>query len=195
LEAAVKPRPTGAGLAVLAFLLFAGAPAWSETASPPEPEGYRRENYRAPTPASLRGAGTATTAEAARLWREKTALFVDVMPHAPRPANLPAGTIWRDKARLDIPGSTWLPDTGYGELAPVTEEYLRTALTMLTGGDRARPIVFYCLRDCWMSWNAARRAVSWGYSNVIWYPDGTDGWQESELPLEPAQPMPMARDR
>ena len=28
-----------------------------------------------------------------------------------------------------------------------------------------------------MSWNAAKRALSWGYSNVAWYPDGTDGWR------------------
>ena len=191
----MTPRPTKAGLAVVALLLLAGTPVRSETATPPEPDRFRGENYRAPTPASLKGARTATTAEAARLWREKAALFVDVMPHAPRPANLPAGTIWRDKARLDIPGSAWLPDTGYGELAPATEDYLRRALTILTAGDRAKLIVFYCLRDCWMSWNAARRAVSWGYSNVIWYPDGTDGWQESSLPLEPAEPMVMAKDR
>jgi hypothetical protein len=41
-----------------------------------------------------------------------------------------------------------------------------------------------------MSWNAARRAVAWGYANVAWYPDGTDGWAEEDLPLEDAQPAP-----
>ena len=44
-------------------------------------------------------------------------------------ANLPVGTVWRDRQRLDIPGSIWLPDTGYGELAPVTEQYFRTGLS------------------------------------------------------------------
>jgi len=29
--------------------------------------------------------------------------------------------IWREKTRRDIPGSIWLPDTGYGELAGETE--------------------------------------------------------------------------
>jgi rhodanese-related sulfurtransferase len=39
-----------------------------------------------------------------------------------------------------------------------------------------------------MSWNAAKRAVSWGYTDVLWYPDGTDGWQEAGLPLAEARP-------
>jgi PQQ-dependent catabolism-associated CXXCW motif protein len=157
-----------------------------------EPDTFRNENYRAPTPRSLRGARIASTAEAQALWQARAAAFVDVMPHVPRPANLPAGTLWREKPRLNIPGSVWLPDTGYGELAAATEGYLRSALEQITGGDRARFLVFYCLRDCWMSWNAARRAVAWGYSNVIWYPDGTDGWQEAGLPLEEGRPTPRS---
>ena len=172
----------------LLVLSCAAAPGAEET--PPEPDDYRQDNYRAPTPASLQGARTVSTAEAEMLWREKAAVFIDVMPRAPRPANLPAGTIWRDKPRFDIPGSAWLPDTGYGLLAAATESYLETAIAMLAAGDRAKPLVIYCLRNCWMSWNAARRAVTWGYTQVIWYPDGTDGWQEADLPLAEAQPMP-----
>jgi PQQ-dependent catabolism-associated CXXCW motif protein len=157
---------------------------------PPEPTGYRTENYRAPTPATLAGARVISTVEAERLWRDLAAVFIDVLPRAPRPANLPAGTIWRDKPRLDIPGSTWLPDTGYGELARVTQDYLRTNVDRATGGDRTKLIVVYCLRDCWMSWNAARRILSMGYVNVAWYPDGTDGWTEMLLPVAEVQPAP-----
>jgi PQQ-dependent catabolism-associated CXXCW motif protein len=155
---------------------------------PPEPSGYRTEDYRAPVPATLAGARVVDTTQAAALWRDNTAIFVDVMPRAPRPANLPPGTIWRDRPRLNIPGSIWLVDTGYGELAPSTEAYLRTALATLTGGDRDKAILLYCLRDCWMSWNAAKRAISWGYDNVIWFPDGTEGWAEADLPLVEAKP-------
>ena len=176
-------------LAVAARLALAPLAALGQDA-PPEPDGYRLDDYRAPTPAGLQGARTVTTVEAEKLWRSKAAVFVDVMPHVPKPRNLPPGTIWRDKPRFNIPGSAWLPDTGYGALAPATEAYLGGALATVSGGDRARPIVFYCLRDCWMSWNAARRALASGYTNVIWYPDGTDGWQDAGLPLEPAQPMP-----
>jgi rhodanese-related sulfurtransferase len=39
-----------------------------------------------------------------------------------------------------------------------------------------------------MSWNAARRAVEWGYSNVVWFPGGTDAWEAAKLPLEERRP-------
>jgi PQQ-dependent catabolism-associated CXXCW motif protein len=159
---------------------------------PPEPTQYRTKDYRAPTPAGLAGARVITTADAERLWSGKTAVFVDVLPRAPRPANLPPGTIWRDRPRLNIPGSIWLPDTGYGALAPATEAYLRENLERATGGDRAKLLVIYCLRDCWMSWNAAKRILAMGYVNVAWYPDGTDGWTEMFLPITEAQPAPAA---
>jgi PQQ-dependent catabolism-associated CXXCW motif protein len=159
---------------------------------PPEPTEYRTRDYRAPTPAGLTGARVVSTAEAEELWQGKSAIFVDVLPRAPRPANLPPGTIWRDKPRANIPGSIWLPDTGYGELASATEDYLRQNLERATGGDRAKLLVLYCLRDCWMSWNAAKRALSIGYVNVAWYPDGTDGWADNLLPVAEAQPEPAA---
>jgi len=179
-----------AGLALALTALLACTPFAARTQeAPAEPDGYRQDDYRAPTPTRLKGARTVTTAEAETLWRNKAAVFVDVMPHVPRPANLPPGTIWRDKPRLNIPGSAWLPDTGYGQLAAVTEAYFAKGLATLTGGDRAKPVVIYCLRDCWMSWNAAKRALTWGYTNVIWYPDGTDGWQEADLPLDDARPV------
>ena len=103
------------------------------------------------------------------------AAFIDVLPQAPRPKNLPADVVWRDKPRFDIPRSLWLPDTGYGELAPVMLDYFRRGLDKALDG-RQRPLVFYCLKDCWMSWNAAKRALALGYSNVAWYPEGSDGW-------------------
>ncbi len=55
---------------------------------------------------------------------------------------------------------------------------------------RARPLVFYCLKDCWMSWNAAKRALELGYKNVDWYPEGSDGWAAAGLPLEKRTPEP-----
>lgn len=67
-------------------------------------------DYRAPTPATLAGARVITTAQARALWKSGTAAFVDVLAHAPKPANLPSGTLWLEKPRMDIPGSTWLPD-------------------------------------------------------------------------------------
>ena len=155
-----------------------------------EPDGYRLEDYRAPTPATLRGAKTIGTPEAEKIWRSHRASFIDVLPRPPRPRNLPEGTLWRDKPRSNIPDSIWLPDTGYGELAPSMADYFSKGLEKATGGDHARLLVLYCLADCWMSWNAARRALSLGYSNVAWYREGTDGWLAAGLPLQDATPEP-----
>lgn len=156
--------------------------------SPAEPAGYRMADYRAPTPSTLAGARVITTAQARALWKSGDAGFVDVLAHAPKPANLPAGTLWLDKPRMDIPGSMWLPDTGYGKLAASTETYLREGLKSVTKGDRTKLIVIYCLADCWMSWNAAKRALAMGYTKVAWYPAGTDGWRAAGLPLQEATP-------
>lgn len=184
----MKRRPARLlGVLLLGVLL---APAAAKAEGVAEPEGFRNENYRAPTPDTLRGARVLSTQDAEAAWKSRTAIFLDVMPHAPRPANLPPGTIWREKPRRSIPGSAWLPDTGYGALAPATDNYLRNNLVRLTGGDKTRMLVIYCLRDCWMSWNAAKRILAMGYSNVAWYPDGTDGWEEALLPLEPVRPVP-----
>jgi PQQ-dependent catabolism-associated CXXCW motif protein len=154
----------------------------------PEPEGYRLEDYRAPVPATLHGVRTITTEQAEQIWRSRSAAFVDVLPRPPRPRNLPVGTLWHDKPRADIPGSIWLPDTGYGELAPSVADYFAKGLEKAANGDRARLLVLYCLADCWMSWNAAKRALSLGYRNIAWYREGTDGWLAAGLPLEDAAP-------
>jgi PQQ-dependent catabolism-associated CXXCW motif protein len=115
------------------------------------------------------------------------------MPRPPKPANLPPETVWRDKPRHNIPGSMWLPDTGYGRLATETEAYLRDGLARASAGRRDALLVIYCQADCWMSWNAAKRALSYGYSNVVWYPEGTDGWELEDLPLADAQPEPRSQ--
>jgi PQQ-dependent catabolism-associated CXXCW motif protein len=171
---------------VICFVALLGSDARSQ-APPPEPFGYRMEDYRAPTPQTLAGARVIGTEEAENLWKSGAA-FVDVLAQVPRPANLPAGTIWREKARMNIPGSIWLPDTGYGALTAVSESYLRVGLDRITNGDHARLVIIYCRRDCWMSWNAAKRVLAMGYENVAWYPDGTDGWEAAGLPLRIADP-------
>ncbi|MCP3388142.1 PQQ-dependent catabolism-associated CXXCW motif protein [Bradyrhizobium sp. CCGB12] len=175
-------------VALLAAVLAVQASAQQQ--EPFEPEGYRTDNYRAPVPATLAGARVLTTAEAEAIWRAKSGAFVDVMPRPPKPKNLPEGTVWRDAPRRNIPGSIWLPDTGYGALPPVMDDYLQRGLARASGDDKAALLVIYCLADCWMSWNAAKRALAYGYSNIAWYPDGTDGWERAKLPTEEAQPEP-----
>ena len=130
----------------------------------PEPPGYRTSEYRSPVPATVNGKAGLSTDQAATLWRDHAAVFIDTLPQPPKPAGLPEGTIWHPKSRNDIPGSVWLPDTGYGELPPIMETYFETNLRDATHGDRSRRLVFYCLANCWMSWNAAKHAVSLGYT-------------------------------
>jgi PQQ-dependent catabolism-associated CXXCW motif protein len=160
----------------------------------PEPDVYRPENYRAPVPATLAGARVLTTRDAEAIWRAKSGVFIDVLPRAPKPKNLPEGTVWRDKPRFNIPGSVWLPDTGYGALAAPMEDYLRQGIERASGESKTALLVIYCQADCWMSWNAAKRVLSYGYSNVAWYPEGTDGWQRARLPLTESQPQPRPNE-
>lgn len=156
----------------------------------PEPDGYRTEDYRKPVPATLKGAHVLDDAQANRLWLEKKAIFIDVYPHAPKPANLPPNTLWREPRHQTIEDAVWLPNVGYGALSKEFEDYFKTHLHQLTGGDASKPLVFFCMKDCWMSWNAAKRAMSYGYAKVYWYPDGTDGWQETGgMPVD-VRPMP-----
>ena len=114
------------------------------------------------------------------------------MPQAPKPANLPEGTIWRDKPRDDIPGSVWLANVGYGAINAETGLFPRRAGSRTAPRTRRQPILFYCMTNCWMSWNAAKRAIEWGYPAVFWYPSGADGWAQSGLPLEDRRPFAAA---
>nr|WP_294506745.1 PQQ-dependent catabolism-associated CXXCW motif protein [uncultured Rhodopila sp.] len=175
--------------AVVALLAFPASGAIAD-APPPEPAGYRTADYRAPVPATVNGNPALTTEQAAALWRQRTALFIDTLPQPPRPRELPDGTIWHPMPRNDIPGSIWLPDTGYGELPAPMAEYFGRNLREATAGDKNRTLVFYCLANCWMSWNAAKRAASLGYARADWYAEGTDGWARQDLPLEHRNPVP-----
>ncbi|WP_220185236.1 PQQ-dependent catabolism-associated CXXCW motif protein [Paracoccus sp. S1E-3] len=161
------------------------------TATVPEPDGFRAPPYRERTPATLAGA-TVIDAEEARKLHAAGTPFIDVFPRKERPANLPEGTIFREEPYLTIPGAIWLHDTGYEGLNPVEEARLRDGLALASNGDMAAPMVIFCRRDCWLSWNAAKRAVGWGYTGIRWLPDGIEGWQEAGGTLEPAEPPESA---
>lgn len=162
-----------ARLVVLAAML--ALPAAAETV--PEPDGFRSAPYRAPVPATLRGAQVIDTATAQALHAAGVP-FLDAMPRTRKPEGLPAGTIWREPPHDTIPGAIWVWDTGYDRISPPEMGRLDRGLWLATRGDHAAPVVIFCKRDCWMSWNAAKRAVRAGYTGVRWYPDGTDGWAE-----------------
>ncbi len=179
-------------LFLAASLLSAVKPIWAGEVA--EPAGYRMDEYRSPVPNTLQGARVVTTEEAEALWRDKSAVFFDVMPNVPKPANLPAGTIWRDKVRIGIAGSVWLPNVGYGAITEETANYFRNGLAA-HAKTKAQTVLFYCMTNCWMSWNAAKRAIEWGYTSVIWYPAGADGWEKAGLPVVESKPYDEATQK
>jgi PQQ-dependent catabolism-associated CXXCW motif protein len=159
-------------------------------ARPLEPQGYRMDDYRTPTPETVAGGVVLDTDAAYELWKSGSAVWIDVLPAPRRPANLPISALWMPVPHRDIPDSLWLPDIGRGALSPELETYFQDHLEAATRGQRDTAVVFYCLADCWMSWNAAKRAAAWGYTRVYWYPDGTDGWEAAKLPLTETEPVP-----
>ena len=174
--------------ALLVAALMTGGPAWAGEPVA-EPAGYRLEGYRSPTPASLAGALTVDTAAARRLIEAGEVIAINVLKLDR--STLPGGPWLLGKPSPQLPGGVWLPNVGLGEPGPEFEGYLRRTLERLTGGERDRGLLFYCLADCWMSWNAAKRALALGYRRVVWYRDGLDGWVEAGLPTQDGGPLPL----
>lgn len=173
----------------LAGLVAIAGPGGAAT---PEPEGYRGEPYRAPVPDTLTGALVVDDDAAHALWATGRVPFVDVLPRPVRPADLPEDTLWRDPPHETIPGAIWLPNTGYERLDAGSLEYLLQGLAAATEDDTDAPVLFFCRAECWMSWNAAKRAIEHGYTRVFWYPQGTDGWVAQNRPLARVEPFPFA---
>lgn len=186
-----KYTPVLGLIAAVALLVSAAARAESPPEPDvPEPQGYRTDEYRKPVPKTLAGAKGVLTAEAGKgLMDQAHAVFIDVYPHAPKPPNLPASTVWREPPHRSIKGAVWVPNVGYGKISDETQAFFSAELTRLTASDPSKPIVFFCLRDCWMSWNAAKRAMTMGYTTVYWLPDGSDGWEEAGYDLANIEPL------
>lgn len=134
------------------------------------------ERYDDEVPAALDGAVTVNAIEVKRLLDSQSAIAIDVIPEQRRPQELSQDQLWFPVEHKGLPGAIWLPDTGYGALSDTTENYFINHLRESTRGNKNHPVIFYCRSDCWMSWNAAKRALSYGYSKVHWFAEGIDGW-------------------
>ncbi len=154
----------------------------------PEPEGYRIADYRAPVPAGLEGAQVLDVAALKGMsWRTDVVL-IDVMPAANKPADRPADKIWREPTRDTLAGAVWLANMGYGTLSEADAAAFEAKLHQLAGEGDANTLVFFCEPDCWMSWNAAKRAMALGFKNVAWFRDGRSAWIDAGLPHKEIQP-------
>ena len=187
-------RSIGAAIALMAMAVSYGGPSFAETDDPAlfNEDGYRKADYRSFTPDDVPGGQVVTAQDLkARLDRHAPTGLIDVLPVPPRPGNLPPGTLWMSPRHDNIPGSLWLPDTGQPVLSPELETYFRQGLDKANGGDKAVPVVIYCREDCWMSWNAAKRAALWGYT-ILWFPGGVEVWGRQGYPLTESHPEPFA---
>ncbi|WP_026605701.1 rhodanese-like domain-containing protein [Methylocapsa acidiphila] len=164
----------------------------------PEPQGYWTGHMHGEVPATLAGAKVIHVDALAELLRGRGIVLIDAAEPPHRPDGLAPGSIWKPAPHQNLPGSLWMPGVGAGQLDEAASDMFRARLQSLADGDFQHPLVFYCHQNCWASWNAAKRALSFGYHNVYWYPDGPEAWRDSgrdlvESPPAEILPQPTAR--
>ena len=124
----------------------------------------RTAEYHAPTPREIPGAKTiGTSALRDSLQAQPQPLLFDVLG---------------GEVHASLPGAIWLPGAGRGQsFTDTVQARLAQTLQAVTKGDRKRPLVFFCQGpQCWLSYNAALRAVALGYEAVFWYRGGIEAW-------------------
>jgi PQQ-dependent catabolism-associated CXXCW motif protein len=156
-------------------------------------------------PASPRGATADrnTTLEREDFGVAATRRLHDGPMHAPTPTSIPGGQVITTIGLLDLqrrqlphvlvdvlggPGMlpNAIPGAWLSQPGSFTDETQTRAATMLmqaTQGRKDMPLVFYCLSPhCWMSYNAALRAIHAGFTNVLWYRGGVESWRRAGQP-------------
>jgi PQQ-dependent catabolism-associated CXXCW motif protein len=171
---------------LLTVLLGAHAPA-----TVPEPAQYWTGPINSPVPATLSGGKVIHAHKLAELLKDRRTVLIDVSNAPRRPQSLPASTPWLPLPHRAIPGALWIPGAGLGEIPTSLDEYYRQRLAVATQNDPDRVVAIYCHKRCWLSWNAARRAIGYGYRHVYWFPEGIEGWRSAHLPTAIITPEPV----
>lgn len=185
-------RKTSAGLAIVLLSVFLSSSASSDQRQiVEEPAAYRTSDYRSEVPLTLKGARVIDSAQQLQkfLRQNKNAILLDAYPAPHKPDNFPTNDLWLEPERKTLPGAVWLANTGLGNIPKALETLLKTQLTQLTSNDKQRNVIIFCEPACWHSWNAAKRAASYGYSNIYWYRQGVTGWQQAGFPVSVQQPV------
>ncbi len=147
-------------------------------------EGYRKRQYRAPTPTSSDAATLIDTVQLqAMLASAKPPKMINVLPLK----TFENGYVIENNY-THIASSIWLPNVGRGTITQEVNDWFFAHLKRLSEGDYGTHFVFYCRADCWMSWNTIKRVSRAGYTGLYWYRDGLDGWRENGLPEVAANP-------
>ena len=129
-----------------------------------------------PTPASIPGRQVVTTKGLIGLVQGQQVPYIlfDVLG---QPEALPNA----------VPAA-WLSQPG--SFNDAAQQQAVQMLAQRTQGRKDVALVFYCLsRECWMSYNAALRAINAGYTNVLWYRGGIEAWKMAGLPTQQAGPV------
>lgn len=155
----------------------------------PEPPDYWTGEINSPVPDKITGGKVIHARKLAALLKDSHPVVVDVSNAPRRPENMAPAAPWLPLPHQGIPGAIWIPGAGLGEAPAPIEEFYRERLAAATGHNLTRALVIYCHKRCWLSWNGARRAISYGYRNVYWFPDGIEGWRGAQLPTETLAPQ------
>jgi rhodanese-related sulfurtransferase len=142
----------------------------------PPTKVLRTVGYHAPTPLQIPGGRVVTTLE-----------LKELIERGPRPylIDVLGGGIHRTLA-----GAFWMIGSGAGDMSKEEEGRFAKAIAAFAGGDKGRPLVFFCVdSECWLSYNAALRAIALGYTNVMWYRGGIAAWRVAEQPMAQSDPF------
>lgn len=151
------------------------AKAESEDFSVAPVESLHAEPFHAPTPTSIPGAQVISTQALAAMYEKNAGNFI-VFDVLGGPQGLPG-------AQNALPAAR---GTSFNDQ---TQRDFGNYLQQVTRGNKDVPLVFYCQSaHCWMSYNAALRAVRLGCTRVYWYRGGIEAWQAAGLPLQGRQP-------
>ena len=129
----------------------------------------RQQPYHAPTPVEIPGAQVVQTRQLqAMLAGPGSPILIDVLS---------------EDGHVTLAGAVWLSGFGRGaSFVDPAQSTLTQLLAQLSGGDKQRALVFFCASaQCWLSYNAALRAVAAGYGKVYWYRGGVDAWTAAGL--------------
>ena len=160
-----------------------------------EPQGYWEGNVDAPTPATLQGGRVIHVAGVEELLRQGKAVVIDVSNTPRRPTELAPGAPWLPVPHRAIPDALWLPGVGVGVPTRQVDDFYRDRLERATAGNVQAPLIVYCHANCWLSWNAAKRAIGYGYRRVFWFPEGIEGWTAAGRQTKVAAPQgPAAQE-
>lgn len=135
----------------------------------------RQPPYSGPTPLTIPGGLRITTAK-----------LRSMLESLPLPVLIDVAS---GSEHLTLQGAYWLPGAGHGlNFIDEVQASLSRFLEQVTEGNRNRPLIFFCVNlECWLSYNAALRAVSAGYTAVYWYRGGLAAWRSEGLQLVPMQ--------